>query len=124
MNDIQSRADIELMVDTFYQHVKTDDLIGPIFASRIADKDWPRHLNRMYTFWTTILLNKPGYSGQPFEKHRDMPIYQDHFERWVGLFKTIVDNHFEGPVANEAKYRAELMGNLFLTKLTSIRVAR
>ncbi len=124
MNDIQSIADIELMVDTFYQHVKTDDLIGPIFASRIADKDWPRHLNRMYTFWTTILLNKPGYSGQPFEKHRDMPIYQDHFERWVSLFKTIVDNHFEGPVANEAKYRAELMGNLFLTKLTSIRVAR
>ncbi len=124
MNDIQSRADIELMVDTFYQHVKTDDLIGPIFASRIADKDWPRHLNRMYTFWTTILLNKPGYSGQPFEKHRDMPIYQDHFERWVSLFKAIVDNHFEGPVANEAKYRAELMGNLFLTKLTSIRVAR
>ena len=124
MRDIQNRADIELLVNTFYQHVKTDELIGPIFASRIAEQDWPRHLNRMYTFWATILLNEPGYSGQPFEKHRDMPIEQAHFERWVSLFKAIVDGLFEGPVANEAKYRAELMGNLFLAKLTSIREAR
>lgn len=121
MKDIETRDDVVVLVDTFYRNVQQDDLIGPVFASRIAPDAWPAHLNRMYTFWTTILLNEPGYSGQPFEKHRDMPIEQAHFDRWVGLFKQIVDNLFEGPVANEAKYRAELMGHLFLAKLIKIR---
>jgi len=123
MRDIETREDIVLMVDTFYQKVQQDELIGPIFNSRIAPEAWPAHLDRMYTFWTTILLNQPGYSGQPFEKHRDMPIDAAHFERWVNLFKTLIDSLFEGPIANEAKYRAELMGHLFLAKLEKGRLA-
>lgn len=123
MRDIEKREDIVLMVDTFYQKVQQDELIGPIFNSRIAPDAWPAHLDRMYTFWTTILLNQPGYSGQPFEKHRDMPIDAAHFERWVSMFKAIVDSLFEGPIANEAKYRAELMGHLFLAKLEKGRLA-
>ena len=122
MRDIETKEDIVLMVNTFYQKVQQDELIGPIFNSRIAPEAWPAHLDRMYTFWTTILLNQPGYSGQPFEKHRDMPIDAAHFERWVSMFKTIVDNLFEGPIANEAKYRAELMGHLFLAKLEKGRL--
>ena len=121
MHDIQAWSDIELMVNTFYQEVRKDDLIGPIFAGRIADDAWPAHLQRMYTFWAAILLNEPGYSGQPFEKHRDMPIHQHHFDRWVSLFKQNVDAHFEGPVANEAKHRADLMAHIFMAKLTKIR---
>ena len=121
MRDIESRSDIERLVNTFYDKVKSDEVIGPVFASRIAEGDWTKHLERMYTFWTTILLNQPGYSGQPFEKHRNLPIEQAHFDRWVSLFKTIVDSLFAGPVANEAKYRAELMGHLFMAKLTKIR---
>lgn len=117
MRDIESKEDIILLVDTFYQKVQQDTLIGPIFESRITPDAWPAHLDRMYTFWTTLLLNQPGYSGQPFEKHRELPIQQAHFDRWVSLFKTLVDNLFEGPIANEAKYRAELMGHLFLAKL-------
>ena len=123
MRDIETREDIVLMVDTFYQKVQQDELIGPIFNSRIAPEAWPAHLDRMYTFWTTILLNQPGYSGQPFEKHRDMPIHAAHFERWVSMFKALVDSLFEGPIANEAKYRAELMGHLFLAKLEKGRLA-
>jgi hemoglobin len=123
MRDIETREDIVLMVDTFYQKVQQDGLIGPIFNSRIAPDAWPAHLNRMYTFWTTILLNQPGYSGQPFEKHRDMPIDKVHFERWVNLFEALVDSLFEGPIANDAKYRAELMGHLFLAKLEKGRLA-
>ena len=122
MRDIETKEDIVLMVNTFYQKVQQDELIGPIFNSRIAPEAWPAHLDRMYTFWTTILLNQPGYSGQPFEKHRDMSIHKAHFERWVSMFKTIVDNLFEGPIANEAKYRAELMGHLFLAKLEKGRL--
>lgn len=121
MHDIQNWGDIELMVNTFYQEVRKDDLIGPIFASRIADDAWPKHLQRMYTFWAAILLNEPGYSGQPFEKHRDMPIDQIHFDRWVSLFHQNVDAQFEGPIANEAKHRAELMAHIFMAKLLTIR---
>jgi hemoglobin len=123
MHDIQNWGDIELMVNTFYQKVRKDDLIGPIFASRIADDAWPAHLHRMYTFWAAILINEPGYSGQPFDKHRDMPIDQVHFDRWVSLFKQNVDLHFEGAVANEAKHRADLMAHIFMAKLLNIRAS-
>lgn len=123
MNDIETKNDIIRLVDSFYQAVQQDGLIGPIFAERIAPDDWPAHLERMYSFWTTILLNEPSYSGQPFEKHRNMPLKQAHFERWVGLFSKIVDSLFQGPVAQEAKYRADLMGHLFLAKLEKGRLA-
>lgn len=122
MNDIETKDDIIRLVDTFYHAVQQDELIGPIFAERIAPDAWPAHLQRMYTFWTTILLNEPGYSGQPFEKHRNMPLKQAHFDRWVSLFSNIVDSLYQGPVAQEAKYRADLMGHLFLAKLEKGRL--
>ena len=33
--DIENVADIETLVNTFYQKVKTDDILGPIFNELI-----------------------------------------------------------------------------------------
>ena len=46
---------IDDLVENFYGKIREDDLLGPIFAERIAD--WPPHLARMKTFWRSVLHN-------------------------------------------------------------------
>lgn len=117
---IQTLDDVKLMVDTFYGRVQEDDSIGPIFDSKLAGR-WPEHLEKMYTFWQTILLDEYTYQGRPFPPHAQLPIEAAHFERWLQLFDQTVNDLFEGPVAEEAKSRGRKMAALFQVKLDHIR---
>ena len=96
--------------------VRKDKLIGPIFDERIKDR-WPQHLEKMYTFWQTILLEERTYFGAPFPPHANLPISHDHFKRWMELFTQTVDDLFTGPIAEEAKWRAGKMAELFESKI-------
>ena len=118
MKDIINRKDIELMVDTFYGEVRKDDLLGPIFNGVIKD-NWTKHLDTMYRFWQTVLLHEIAYKGSPFVPHRKLPIEAQHFERWVCHFNNSMDKNFEGKVAEEAKWRASKMAEMFMYKLSS-----
>ncbi|AMA49674.1 MULTISPECIES: group III truncated hemoglobin [Flavobacterium] len=121
MKDIQNRSDIELLVNTFYEKVKVDTLIGPIFNGII--KDWTPHLNKMYNFWETVLLKVHTYSGAPFPPHAKMPLEEIHFNRWIKLFNTTVDNLFTGKKADEIKWRASKMAELFQYKIEYFKKA-
>jgi hemoglobin len=115
MHDILSRNDIELLVNTFYERAQKDDLLGPVFNSRISD--WNKHLNIMYTFWETVVLDAYTYKGTPFNKHVDLPVNKTHFDRWVQLFHSVIDELFIGENANNAKQRAQQFGTVFWSKL-------
>ena len=78
-------AMIERLVRTFYSAVRSDDLIGPVFAQRISD--WEPHLQRMCEFWSSVALMSGRYHGQPMEKHIPLPIDALHFDRWLVLFE-------------------------------------
>ncbi|MCA0429558.1 MAG: group III truncated hemoglobin [Bacteroidetes bacterium] len=114
--DISSIDDIKLMVNTFYDRIKLDKLLGPIFNERIQDR-WPQHLEKMYRFWQTILLNEHTYNGSPFPPHANMPVDVTHFNLWVQIFHNTVNDLFSGPIADEAKYRGELMASIFNSKI-------
>jgi len=118
--DIRTLGDIKTLVDTFYGRVQEDGLIGPLFNRKLEGR-WPEHLAKMYTFWQTILLEEHTYLGRPFPPHADMPIRQEHFERWLALFGDTVDSLFEGEKANEAKSRGKKMADLFMIKLEHLR---
>src|SRR5690348_17352853 len=120
MNDIQSPADIKLLVDTFYTHIRKHPLLGPVFATRIADDNWQPHLEKMYRFWGTLLLYTQEYSGSPFDKHIGLMIGSEHFKQWLTLFDSTVDSLFEGEIANTAKERAHNIALTFEYKLESI----
>ncbi|MDC3337622.1 group III truncated hemoglobin [Flavobacteriales bacterium] len=120
MKDIEKFDDIKRLVDTFYQRIQKDQLIGPIFNTVIQDR-WPEHLEKMYRFWQSILLNEPRYSGKPFPPHQKLDINQKHFDHWVDLFEKTVFQLFEGENANEAIKRAKLMGALFGAKHKHLR---
>ena len=119
-NDIQSIDDIKLLVDTFYDKVREDKLIGPIFDEKIGDR-WPQHLAKMYTFWQTVLLEEHTYFGSPFPPHANLPVDKVHFEKWLSLFSETVYNLFEGPVANEAMWRANKMAEMFQLKINHFK---
>jgi hemoglobin len=108
------------MVNTFYTTIQSDDVLGPIFNGVIQDR-WPAHLEKMYRFWQTILLSEHTYSGSPFAPHAKLPIDKAHFNRWMGLFTATVDAHFVGPVADEAKRRAQIMADTFGFKIDYLR---
>ena len=126
-SDISKREDIELLVNSFYDKVKKDEVIGGIFQKIIAD-DWSHHLPIMYQFWETILLNKPGYTGNPIRKHIEVdqqtPLEVPHYNRWLQLWSETIDNLFAGTLADEAKNRASLMMNLIKIKVESARLGK
>jgi hemoglobin len=118
--DIQDLDDIKSMVDSFYAKVQINPTIGPIFH-QVVQNNWPAHLEKMYGFWQSILLNERTYSGSPFPPHARLPIDKSHFEIWLDLFCQNVDALFAGPLADEAKLRAEKIAQVFVAKLQYLK---
>lgn len=75
---------IARLVHGFYDDVRADPVLGPIFAARIAD--WGPHLARMTDFWSSVMLMTGRYHGQPMVAHAPLPIDATHFDRWLALF--------------------------------------
>lgn len=122
MNDITTRADIELLVNSFYEKVNGDELLSPVFND-FAEVDWNKHLPTMYKFWETLLFEERTYDGRPFPPHTFLPITARHFERWVQLFTKNVDEHFKGEIAETAKLRASTIAHVFQNRLGIIPIA-
>lgn len=121
MTDIRNKEDVIIFVNEFYQKVRIDMLLGPVFAAIIVDDNWEPHLNRMYSFWNTVLFGEKDYSGNPFSKHANLPITGTHFQRWIDILHETVNENFEGDKADEIKMRAEKMRIMFESKLEYIR---
>lgn len=115
-SDILTVQDIKCLVDHFYNDVKSDELLGPVFNERIKDR-WPEHLEKMYSFWRTVLFNQRHYRGTPFPAHATLAIEHIHFQRWLQLFDKSVDGQFEGNKAEEAKLKARKIAQIFEAKI-------
>jgi len=122
MPDIQTEADIQTLVDRFYAKVNADPLLAPIF-NEVARVHWEHHLPQLYDFWSGLLLGTARYRGRPFPKHLPLPIDSSHFQRWLTLFSTTVDELFTGPVAELAKFRAHNIGQVFESRLRAGRLS-
>lgn len=115
MKDIESRADISLLVHTFYNRIRTDKVLGPIFNTTIPVDHWPAHLEKLTDFWETNIFGIPKFQGNPVEAHRKLDqrmnhsISQEHFGQWLHLWFTTMDSLFSGLNADKAKNRARNM---------------
>jgi len=79
---------VRALVHGFYDRVRTDPEIGPIF-NRVIGEDWDAHLAKMCDFWSSVMLMSGRYKGNPMIAHmRLKQIRPTHFERWLGLFRT------------------------------------
>lgn len=122
MRDIQTVEDIRMLVTLFYERAKQDDLLGDIFMQEV--QNWDKHLDKMTRFWQSLLMDEVTYKGQSFEPHKKLDIDKRHFDRWIGLWSEVVDAHFSGEMADQAKYRSEKIGAVYLYKIEYLKEQR
>lgn len=119
MKDIVSQDDIQVLVNSFYDKVKTSE-IG-FFFEEIAKVNWEKHLPKMYIFWESVLFATVKFDGNPMGAHfpinEIIPMEKKHFEAWLKLWKETVDENFSGEIAESAKNKAENIAKLMSFKM-------
>ena len=124
--DIESRADCERLVRTFYGRALTDPIIGFIFVD-VAKLDLEAHVPRIASFWETILLGARSYGGGAFaphaELHAKVRLREGHFAQWLHLWDGTVDELFAGERAELAKAHAHRVGQAFLGRLHHLQAS-
>jgi len=119
--DLTSRDDIVRLVDAFYDRVRADARLSPIFDD-VARVDWAQHLPKMYAFWESVLLAGSAYQGNPLAVHRELarrvPLTPLEFGRWLELFDESVDALFDGPHADQVKARASRIARVMQHHIT------
>ena len=104
---------IARVVHEFYHRVRRDPILGEIFNARITD--WESHLHRMCEFWSSIALGSGRYHGRPLSKHLTLPVSAPHFDRWLEIFASTVQEIFTPDSRRAARtasttYRTESRG--------------
>ena len=94
-------AFISTLVDRFYERVRADAELGPVFERTLEDR-WDSHLANMKRFWTSIALRVECYSGKPVEAHRRLTEAKpEHFSRWLSLFQETLQAIAPNPQVEE-----------------------
>ena len=125
MNDIRNRSDVEQLIHAFYDAIRKDKELGPIFNTII--QDWEAHLKLLSDFWETNLFFVKGYKGSPQQVHIDVDqkmnhiISQEHFGRWLQIWFKTIDTLFQGDKAEAAKNRARKMSTALFLKIFGAR---
>ncbi len=121
--DISNRADIEKLILLFYEKVKQDKIIGFIFTE-VVPINWDHHIPVIVDFWEMVLLDNPVYKKNAMEVHYDLnkkiSLKKEHFESWLNLFFTTLDELYEGKIATLAKTRAKSIADVMLFKMENM----
>ncbi len=125
--DIENRADIALLMETFYTTIRADEMLGPIFNNMISPSHWPAHLEKIADFWETNLFGVPKFKGNPTLSHiitdnmMDNKMSKAHFDHWLSIWFATIDSLFEGQMAERAKSGAQNIASIQLIKIVQQR---
>ncbi|MCX6218642.1 group III truncated hemoglobin [Spirosoma sp.] len=106
MADITNRADLERLIDAFYNRVFFDEEIGLIvtLAARVSPAT---HFQQIVDLWAQLLFNPVALPSELIQRHVEKnltPLLEStYFRRWQTLFCSTVDELFAGPVSERAK---------------------
>ncbi|BDU17916.1 group III truncated hemoglobin [Lysobacter auxotrophicus] len=84
-DDALTERHLAELVDRFYERVRADPELGPVFNAAIDD--WPEHKRMLTQFWSSVALGTRSYRGNPMAAHRPHPIRAEHFDRWLSLWR-------------------------------------
>ncbi len=123
--EIENRADLSLLVHTFYDRVRKDEELGPIFNSIITD--WEAHLEKITDFWEQHLFGIHKYHGDPIEAHNrvdevmENTISAHNFGTWLFYWLNTLDELFEGKNVETLKFKARKMQTVFFLNIVQNR---
>jgi len=107
-----TKAHIETLVRNFYQKVQADELLSPIFND-VAQVNWEHHIPLLCQFWNSIMLKTNEYHGGAYMKHlaigEKTPIKEEHFARWLEIFRQQAAIDLPAAAAEQIILRASLI---------------
>ena len=107
-----------LAVADFYEDVKKDDLLGPVFNKHVSN--WDSHLKKISIFWENHLESPGLYKGNPLLIHQKLhekdPLTEEMFKRWLELFEAKIKEHM-GDDAKPAIVKARIIGGTLLGRI-------
>jgi hemoglobin len=84
--DLCTEEEIVQLVHGFYETVRQDEVLGPVFNRHV--KNWDAHLPTMVDFWSSALRGTARFKGSPMPKHAALPgLDIELFRRWLRLFR-------------------------------------
>jgi hemoglobin len=105
-----TEAELEALIPRFYDRVRNDALIGPIFNDGVDD--WTSHLERLVAFWSSVMLTSGRYKGNPVAAHMKHlgAITPPMFDRWLALWAEVTDQFLPAPQASVLQAKATRIG--------------
>ncbi len=120
MPDIETRVDIEQLMNAFYAKAIHDKQIGHYFTE-VIQLDLQAHLPVICDFWESVLFDTGGYKGNVMQVHKHIhqlsAFKKEHFDQWLSIFKHTVDELFNGDNAEKIKQRATSIATVMTIKL-------
>lgn len=121
MRDLESRADIEILIRGFYEHLLNDKAISYIFTD-VARINLEEHLPHLADFWEQALFYTGNYRKNVMQIHLDLNekemLTEKHFEVWLHHFYTTTDSLFRGTNAERIKTRAASVATIMKIKIS------
>ncbi|WP_395396882.1 group III truncated hemoglobin [Novosphingobium sp. BL-8A] len=88
---LPTEAELARLVPAFYARVRSDPMLAPVFNAAVDD--WDQHLERLVSFWSSVLLSSGKYKGNPVAIHGALEpkITPEMFDRWLELWDETTD---------------------------------
>ena len=116
-----SEAMIQRLVHAFYDRVRHDAVLGPVFEAAIGGA-WAAHLSKLCDFWSSVLLMTGRFKGSPMAVHVRTPgIKIEHFDRWLELFEATASEICPAPAAELFVSKARMIGQSLRLGLAAAR---
>src|ERR1700722_17567870 len=94
-----NEANIRELVYAFYDRVRADSIVGPVFEQTLAGR-WDEHLPKMCMFWASLVLGAKQYRGNVQQAHQPLPgLEPQHFSHWLYLFLDTVESRYQPAAA-------------------------
>jgi len=120
MKDIQTREDIEFLMNEFYSKMLIDDELGYIFTD-VAKLNLKEHLPSLTNFWENLLLQSNGYKKNVMDIHFQLDkkekLTPEHFKRWINLLTETVNENFSGEKSERMLNSANSIAGVMQFKL-------
>ncbi|RDU58463.1 group III truncated hemoglobin [Helicobacter sp. MIT 99-5507] len=111
-----NKESIDKLMDIFYDKIKSDNNLGPIFKSKIGESKeaWDKHKDKISNFWQGQILGEGNYRRQPMKTHIELPPFpQEFFNIWLDLFSQSLDLVFDDNCKAVFLKRAQMIANSF-----------
>ena len=106
-----NEALLRRFLDHFYERVRRDETIGPLFE-RVIGPDWGPHLDKIQDFWSSVMLKTGRYTGNPLAVHRRVEgLEPQFFDHWLALFETSAREVLTAELAGAFVSKANLMAD-------------